>query len=528
DKIAWIAESNAIRIQKPADRSDARSLRIPGPSYFDRISRSSDGKQIAATMHFESRGFLFDLNREGDDPTFLENPHGELSTIRFSSNGDYVAGGTSGGGVTVWNLGDQDNSKLIGNETENNEQPVDGQRKSIPVAMHRSIHGDRVTAIGVGNDGVVISGSDRGDVTAWATRGIADVRQEIRLDSQSNHADVSPDGKTAIAGYLDGSVWRIELPSGSPQQLRAPKGVRATAVKISHDGRYVTVGWSDGSLAIAKIDPSPGPAPTWFMPPTGPLPDVVNPSVNHIEFNPSSSKVCVCRAESRFEFLEITENSSPASTVSMQSATSFHAPTSIDSISFLDDQTILMLGDTIRIWDGEATSTPIPQAGVGFVRCQCSDIDKRWIYVGCGDGRIRRISDGGVVLSTSSRWAPIVTRPQTTRRITAITLSSDGRSVLTGSNLGDVAIWDAKSLRYLGEIWQGDSAGEIERIRVSSDGSAEGGELLFVHQREFPVPTATNNGKLRFLRLDSSTNNSAKHSSFNQPLSVAIEGGQGK
>ncbi|TWU58166.1 WD40 repeat domain-containing serine/threonine protein kinase [Rubripirellula reticaptiva] len=533
DKIAWIAESNAIRIQKPGDKSSARSLKIPGPSCFDRMSRSSDGKQIVATVRFDSRGYLYDLDRDDKEPTVLENSHGELSTISFSPNGNYVAGGTTGGGVVVWHLGDQSNipSKNIlskSDESQNNELPVDGKRTSIPVAMHRSIHGDRVTAIGISSDGVVISGSNRGHVTAWATQGVADVRQVISLDSQSNHADVSPDGKIAIAGYLDGSVWRVELSSGRRQQLRMPTRYLASAVKISPDGRYIAVGWLDGSLAIAKIDPSLDSTPTWLMRQPEPLPDHVIQSVNHIDFNPSSNKVCVCRGASRFELIEITDSPSPNGTVSLQPVTSFHAPTSIDSISVLDDQTIITLGDTVRIWNGKATSIPTSQAGIGYVRCQCSDIDKRWIYAGCGDGRIRKISDGGVVLSTSSRWAPIVTQPQTTRRITAITLSPDGLSVLTGSNLGDVAIWDAASLRYLGEIWQGDSAGEIQRIRVSSNESAEGGDLLFVHQREFPVLGPTNNGKLQFMRLDSSTNNTGKYSSFNLPLTMATEGGQGK
>ncbi len=510
NELAFLETKTELRIQSLDDsllgkNAGGRSLSLPKECLCRRMHRTPDGRRMVASLRLENRVCVYDTRGDEVEPMMLESHHGEAVALRISPSGEYVAGGTNGGGVVQWRLDPlDDDANDIKRTSDISETHVGAKER------HHSVHGGTVTAICVNDVGTIVSGGEDGSLAVWTPDQESDIRQTLSIDDQSFCADISPDGKTAVVGCFDGSVWRVDLSTGLRNEIRPVVNCSATAVTISADGQYVVLGFADGSLAISRMIAQP----VWFTVDSQPMDDASFQNVNEIRFNVSGNQICLCRAMSLFELFEIVDEDPSDPIVRLERLTAYHAPTSIEAISVLDDASMLVLGDTIRFWNPQSTTVPTSRLGIRHVHCQVEDVDQRQIYVGCGDGRIRRLDASGSVLATSSRWAPIVRQPEVTRRITAITLSPDRKSILTGSDLGDVAIWDAASLRYLGSVWPGDSTGEIQHLRVGKDDAGTGDELLFAHQCVSPAYGPKTSGKLHYIRLHSPSSHLYLHKSL--------------
>ncbi len=483
EELLWMPEAGRIQVHDLDACAVKRVYELPAVSNYRRLHRSADGRWIVATLHNRSDGFLYDLHRQSSEPIVLKNPHGELFSIRISDNGKFVAAGTLGGGVVAWAL---DAEQL-------DAKQLDGEANHVELTKHHSIHNGPVNAIGVDDAGTIFSGAIDGSLAVSSILDSREGRQTHSVYARSNVADLIPDTSTSIVGCRDGSVWSVDLASRKQICIHDPTNVEVTAVAVSQDGRYVAVGWESGAASITEL----GPKPNWYPLPTDKILDAETQTVSFLEFNPSATRLSLCRGSSRLQWLNLTYPSVNNVAFVAETAAEAHAPTSVEAIAVLDDRTALLLSDTIRVWSAESKSFPPAQVGLRGVHCQCFDRNTRKIYVGCLDGRIRTLDSDGKLLATSQRWTPTVVSPQVARQIKAIAISPDSRSLLTGSDIGDVAVWDAQSLRYLGPIWQGDFGGEIERIRV-----VQSNDLIFVHQRVFPTVDAKSDGKLRWLRLE--------------------------
>ncbi len=83
--------------------------------------------------------------------------------------------------------------------------------------------------------------------------------------------------------------------------------------------------------------------------------------------------------------------------------------------------------------------------------------------MGCCDGRIRILDFDGKKVGISERWNSNSPTQQAIREIRAIALSPDGSNIVTGSQQGEVGIWDAENLRWLGTLFS-----PVDPVRFSN------------------------------------------------------------
>lgn len=500
-ELMWMPETNEIRLFDIETASIRHQVSIDPNYFFRRISRSHDGRFVVATKHSRSDGFLFRIpdDRGGSEQVEqfkLKNTHGELRSIRVSREGRYVVAGTMGGGVVLWDL----QAHFMANG-----KTVSEPARSIEAVKYRVIHREPVIAVDVNPEGRIVSGSEDGCVAYWHAEVDRESEICVALENQSRAADLAPDGSAVIMGCIDGSVWHYEISSGHRIQLRAADEKRITYLAISPNGAIVTVGCSDGTVMFARrkrllgvkeesmLESSGWGDIDWTeLPRLEELTDLslaAKTEVARIRYTPSSQYVCLCRGSNHVQWVGLTR---PTPEV----YPNYHAPTSVQDICILDEERAMTLGDSIRYVDRKQRSAGDSVPGLSYTNCQVFDRANSTIYVGGMDGRIRTINPDGETLKTSRRWSPGNGEVAGNQGITAIVLSPDGANLLTGSDSGDVAIWDTASLRFLGRVWKSEQFGHIERLRVSADGTVIMAHECFMHS----VRKQTK-GRVRLLRL---------------------------
>lgn len=471
EELAWLSGGSqwSRRTLAPKSDADVQSIDI-SPLTCRRFDRSADGRWLAATVFIDGDALLYDLRREVPCATKLKNEHGELHSIGIAPNGRTIAAGTLGGGVAVWHLDcEHFDCESIGESTE-----------SLEVTDFRSIHGGLVGAVCVNDSGTILSGAEDGSLAMWKSRGDVPLVengsiQDIDIDRESTSSCMTPDAQTAMVGCEDGAVWRVNLETWAQTRLREPTDVRATAVAISNDGRFVAVGYDDGRAFLGSVSQPDRWRP---LPPQTGEPQEES-AVEELHFNRDASRMVVRRGASRMQWLQLQHSNDPDFVTTISVTAALRAPTQVTASLLVDDDTAILLGEKFRIWDAESSTFPRSTDSIKGTICGCYDDQRKLFYVGCLDGRIRQLSSDGKLISSSRRWMPPVKSPEAARQVFSIALSPDGDNLLTGSHLGDVAIWETDSLKFLGTIAAGDSEGSIECLMT---GQSQRGDVLLIHQ----------------------------------------------
>ena len=516
DEVAWMPKTDEIRLFDVASSKIVHQIFIETGHSLRRLTRSIDGRFIAATLQASGEGLLFQVPPSSDTSQpvkrfKLDSNHGELWSIRISDDGRYVVAGTMGGGVVLWDLFEylDDNGVL---------SLKDGAK--IPLTKFSVLHREPVFAIDVNEQGRIVSGSRDGSVVASHAEENIEAQSNIVLENQSRAADLSPDARSVVIGCNDGSVWRVDIATGSRKLLRSADQKEVTDLAISPDGKIITIGLRGGMVMFTRQNPmtvtSMGQVDTpskqkvdewsdadeldWIE---LPIPAAVSGhelnermDVDRIRYTPSSKRVCICRSRSHVQWVSLTLPNPTAHP-------NYHGPTSVDDICIIDEETVLAVGERMRFIDRERTTVQQSFPGFTHTNCQVFDRVNGVIYLGGADGRIRAITPAGKLLRKSRRWAPDYVKIAGNRKIKAIALSPDGANLLTGSDSGDVAIWETSKLRCLGAIWRGEQSHPIEQLDVSRDGN-----LIMAHECGEGSMDKQNMGRVRLIRL--SMQNSVK------------------
>lgn len=475
NKLMWIS-SHASIANNPVKTDQNFPLK--------RMGMCSDGRWLAATVHGQNDVILWDLSKEPRRRILLENPYGIPTTVRVSPHGKHVVTGTMGGGIVGWEIPDS-----ISVHSESVLQPID----NLKPKRHQILHDTHVSAIAVNDQGLRISGDNNGTIVMSGLDTADSVRQEHRMRDSSFSVDMSSNGEFAIIGMVDGSVWRLDLRSQEAHKLCDLGTTRITQVALSNDNTLVAVGDRDGRILLADLscmnagsagkDGSAG----WVElhhPDRAELPTA---SVEELRFSDDSSQL-IARCGVTF-LLRIDIKS-------LSTLQRFHLPTSMQAVCLLNSKTVLTVGDFVYRMSADGLDRSPSDPMLHTVRCLCRHVSADKIFIGCADGKIRTVDAQGHLLDTSRSWSPLISDPHMDRSITAIECSSDGRNLFTGSHFGDVAIWDAETLRFLGTLWAPDSNGEIESIRVSNDG-----QTILAHQRILTLPNGVSDGVIRWIRI---------------------------
>ncbi|TWU56272.1 WD40 repeat domain-containing serine/threonine protein kinase [Rubripirellula reticaptiva] len=517
--LMYMPNSGEVVIRK-TETGDVLNRFVP-PKWrkFYRMARSGDGRWVAVSLSARGAVCLYDVNSAPENgetglPIVLESPHGETLVVRISADGRFVVAGTSGGGIVVWDLSD------VVNEQSSVEQPRDEQtndetiQKPITVspALYRVIHDQPITAISINDDGVIASGSEDGTVAFSYALPKPVTENAIRFDDGSIVAAMTADGRTAFVGCYDGSIWRFDVETKKQICIRKANRLRARSIAVMPRGPWgeddwIAVGFDQGGAIIGRV-PVSGVANTpvhWHdipskIQPGVPLDDESLVAVK-IVCDESDKKICLCRGFGRIQCVRFECTPDNQEIQSIKPDVIDQTLTSVKAAYFADDQTVVTLGETIHVLKHSPESSVISKPGINFVQCLAFDRNKQLIYVGGKDGRVRMLDKNFELLKCSRPWVPLESKLHHSRVIESITLSPDGNSFLTGSDTGDVAIWDSETVRCLGTIWTGDSIGGLESMSISDDAS-----VLLMHQCGLYKPLDSHRGALRFLNLPALTN----------------------
>ena len=115
--------------------------------------------------------------------------------------------------------------------------------------------------------------------------------------------------------------------------------------------------------------------------------------------------------------------------------------------------------------------------GRGRLNVFLNDHHQKVFYCGYAEGRIEARSPSGVLLAECAHSLNPLDATANSVHVTAFAISPDGKILLSGTADGEVRLWNAKDLRFLGVLHARDGRGAIASI----DFSARGKRLL-VHQ----------------------------------------------
>lgn len=491
DELTWISKSLAVTRQMISGEPRSSSTveldldqSVLGGA-FKRIGVSADGRWVATTMQSSNDAMLWDMSKEPRQAMMLENPHGVLRSIRVSPEGKCVAAGTMGGGVVGWDITPEHEG---GGEVE--------PRKLVKIRAqgHRVFHDAPVYALSVDDAGNHISGSDDGAVVMSNRDGTGTARRQHRIGDGSFALDMTSDGHFAIVGTTDGSVWRLDMRSQVSRKIIDLGDVWVSQVVISDDDTLVAVGDTDGRIVMADMsgilaaDTTATLSGHWTELPKPDFPTLTGAMAWELHFSKDNSELVACFGKAFLQWIDLK---------SFKTLRTFHVPTSMDAICLVNPTTVLSMGDSVYHINVDSSKIPESEKGVRDVRCLCHDLGNAKVHVGCIDGRVRTLDLDGNVLASSRSWNSLSTATLKTRSITAIECSRDGRILFTGSDVGDVAMWDAETLRLLGTIWESDGTQEIKRICVSDDG-----QTILMFQRALVYPAGISSGVARWIRLN--------------------------
>jgi len=403
-----------------------------GPGNLVNLLRLSRGnlRQIDLSRLEIRQAFLQGV--EAQDASLAESHLSEVvladafkypTSVTLSSDGTYLAAGTSAGEVCVWRVADRmllatfpgHKAAVRGVALSRDNRLVascsfDGTVQLWEVGTGRNLallrgHEGLVFAVSLNGDGsLVASGGQDGTVKLW------DAATERLLVTLPEHEGgvwgvaLSDDGHLLASGSSDGVVRLWDAPGG--KLLRSLEGHTSgiLGVSLSQDGRLAVSGSYDGMVRVWETE-------------TG-------------------------------RMLQTLEGSSVG----------------IRSVALSGDGRIVASGsfdNAIRIWDvGSGRLVTTLRGHLGLVYSVALSGDSSLVVSGSFDGSVRLWET-----TTGMTLANLQGYNRSTR---SVSLSGDGRRIVSSSFEGPVRVWDAESGRLLRTL-TGHATG-VRDVAISPDG----------------------------------------------------------
>ncbi len=461
-----------------------------------RLACSPDGRWVAMTLVDDATVSVMYRSDDGNEQYTLNAESGAVNSLRFCEAGETIVCGTIGGTIAMWNLADvQSKGRSKGRSKRPSDIPIDPTYRQV-------IHNADVTAIVSDGTGNIFSGGQDGSLIAWRPADTRSSKQHPTMPHQTSSIAMLPDASAILIAHLDGGVERLDLQTGERTMLRQSSGENCRSIFVSEDGRWVALGFLSGKVLVARMDVADvADVADWDW---TELPKVTVPASRfdipfNMVFMPSGSKLCVVRGRYHVQWIDLQHDGDDAVSVRAVETSAFRSQTSIHAMAVLDDDRVMMIGDVVSFCHADAGHLVDSKRGVKGTGSACFDAQQGLVYVGCLDGRIRVLDVAGELVASSERWIATPTlepTERTIRGITSIKLSPDGCNLIAGSSLGEVAIWDAKSLRMLGIMDEGNGIGAIGALSISTDG-----RVVASHEQIVDLGEIVDNGRLTLYRM---------------------------
>ncbi|MCM2374780.1 WD40 repeat domain-containing serine/threonine protein kinase [Aporhodopirellula aestuarii] len=415
--------------------------------------------------------------RDGDSQTRydIDFQRGLLTCLAISEDDEYLVAGTTVGGIAVWKLAD----------IERDKQACISPNESMPCVCHTEPiqyevrHRGAVSAIDVASNSKVFSGGIDGMLAVTTLKSMPSGDQAACVVDQCNplfpqedwkavDSAVSADGKSVFAMRSDGSVYSIDVERGTTVEEMPARDTWGTVLFYHQGRRWLFVGYADGRVFVKE---AAGKRRLFELPR---LDAPTTWTVRDILVNSSQDRLIVSTGKNHIYTLVI-EVDERDGTPSFIPDAKVHLRRQAADIALTSDEDLLLMGDSFckyRLGDfSETTLGP----GLDFVRASCSDPKEDRILIGTMEGRIYAIDSRGRRKQVSRQWRSDVGTQERHYQILSMVMSPDGKTILSGSQTGEIGIWNASNLRLLGTVSPLSRKRAIMNISISE----ETGMLVF-------------------------------------------------
>jgi len=162
----------------------------------------------------------------GDVLWALDRIDGDVLSVDFSPDGQFVAAGLKYGGVWVFNAGD-----------------------GAPV-WQEAAHAAPVTRVAFSPNSILLASASRGELRVWRVLH-GDVLWALdRIDGDVLAVDFSNDVETLAAGLDNGEVWLVRVRTGEPVWQTQAHTAAVTGVAFSPNSTMLASASADGTVQI--------------------------------------------------------------------------------------------------------------------------------------------------------------------------------------------------------------------------------------------------------------------------------------
>ena len=468
------------------------------------VALSEDDRLLAARDHVGGlRVWELDSGRlVARASATVRVPLHERGALRFSPDGSRLADAWMDGPGRIWSLGDRpprarELSERSGDQRVLGFSPdgallaigdYDGMLRIFETGDARQItaiaaHSDRVRSLAFTADGRGIWTSGEGVLRLWDVGPDEAVRAWRIADDLFHSVDVSPDGRTLVAGGGLGLLHRIDRPSGvvtsfpfensrslaavafspdgslvagatyanavclwnaaspsrAPRQLAHPN--RVSFVSFSADGQRLATACDDGAVRIWRSA-------------AGTLERearLTEQRIPQVAFDPAGPRVAVATRDGALLMLDVESGA----------CETWQAPTGspLRAVSFAPDGRVLVAGGAdraVHVWDVARREPRASLAGHSQeIYCLAVSPDGAMIASGDSGGRIR--------LWHVALARPLATLDEHSGAVMSVRFTPDNRGLLSASLDGTIRIWD---LGYYEQHIAGQVEARLRRMRL--------------------------------------------------------------
>jgi WD40 repeat protein/serine/threonine protein kinase len=452
DGMAWhwdIASGKRRAFSRPEDKPE----KSPPPS----VAMAPDGMMLALrTGAVGNQAALLDLRTMVAHSPLMANT--TLSSLAFSPDGKYLAGGNFGGRILVWDVAlNKEKHTLV--------------RHLGPVSsLAFSADGTRLAS--GGENGIII-------LTDIVNGELKPVMEDKRPFQRKGHAGAvhflafSPDGKKLLSGSSDGTarVWDLTRKPG-PLEIRDGTG-QITGLVCSADGNWIAAGqrtwvrlYDARSGAFKRQFATPRPAGERQR------------AVSRVAFSPDGKSLAAGDRNGAIHLWSIETGKQVATLDEVMGLRHLKNERAVTALAFSPDGQYLVCGHGLpmasvgnhkqvaRVWDAKAKKILHTFAHDNSVHAASFSRDGGLFATGCADGKIRTWN--------ARTWAPgrtfSASERVTSQRIRSMALSPDGSLVAAGLLDGTIHIWEVDSGKHLFDV--SEHTREVHALAFSPDGKA--------------------------------------------------------
>ena len=429
---------------------------------------SPDGRWIAISYSNRPQVELLQASDLLLTKYVLAQPFGATQRIAFSPLGKYLVAGLRNGGTVSWNL----------DMPPPHEEPSQANRPlKISHYQHTVSHGASVSAVAIADDSRVMSGSEDGSV-ALNGEFHRFFRNPLLQGNLVQVTKLRHDGEVAFLGCANGCLITLNLKTGEAELVIGERPTALSKLALASDDSLLAVGWKSGDVALLAL-------PSYqIVREQGGSSLSRQPSrvLNDLQMDMTGKRLAILRNNGHFELWEWScdENGVDPSATKVRTVSQVLTLRWAAAISFgLPAEAILHGGMSEEFYSVNPleSSEHLLWTGRGRLNVFLNDYHQKVFYCGYAEGRIEARSPSGILLAECAHSLDPFDSTANSVNVTVFAISPDGKILLSGTREGEVRLWNAKDLRFLGVLHTRDGRGAIASIDFSASG-----KRLLVHQ----------------------------------------------